>query len=128
MAGYSPYFEKLFYGPFKEATLGHYVIIEPKADALVTLISIVTCGFDLKRINKENGITFLTKLERFLVTKFTDSVDDLLMLSDKYDFAIVHEKCVEFVSDLKDDPFFQLRLADKYELEEVEVINNSSLL
>ena len=50
-----------------------------------------------------------------------DSVDDLLMLADKYDFAIVREKCVEFLIDSK-DPLFKLRIADKYELAEVEVI------
>jgi len=59
LTAYSPYFEKFFYGPFKEAASGHYEITEPKAEALVTLISIVTGGFDNKKINKDNGITFL---------------------------------------------------------------------
>ena len=44
------------------------------------------------------------------------------MLTDKYDFSIVHKKCVQFVINFKEDPFFQLRIADKYELKEVEVI------
>ena len=48
-------------------------------------------------------------------------VDDLLLLTDKYDFAIAREKCVEFVTDCKDDPFFQLLIADKHELKEAEV-------
>ena len=51
-----------------------------------------------------------------------DSVDDLLMLTDKYDFAILRKKCVKFLINLKDDPFLQLRIADKHELREVEVI------
>ena len=50
-----------------------------------------------------------------------DSVDDLLMLADKYDFAILREKCLEFVIDCTDDPFLKLRIADKYELKEIEV-------
>ena len=44
------------------------------------------------------------------------------MLSDKYDFAVVRQKCVEFLTGFTDDPFFQLRIADKYQLAEVEVI------
>jgi len=44
------------------------------------------------------------------------------MLSDKYDFDILREKCVEFVIDCTDDMFFQLLIADKYELDGVEVI------
>ena len=55
------------------------------------------------------------------------SVNDLLELTDKYDFSILREKCVEFVCDLNDDPFFQLRIADKHELIEVEVTILSSL-
>ena len=50
------------------------------------------------------------------------SVDDLLDLADKYDFAVVHQKCAEFLIDRKDDPLFALLIADKYELKEVEVI------
>ena len=59
-------------------------------------------------------------IKRALILSY--SVDDLLILSDKYDFAIVRQKCVEFLSDLKDDMFFQLRMADKHELAKVEVI------
>ena len=44
------------------------------------------------------------------------------MLSDKYDFSIVREKCVEFLIDCKDDPFFQLPIAVDYKLEQVKVI------
>ena len=54
--------------------------------------------------------------------KYIYSVYDLLELSDKYDLTIVHQKCVEFVIDCKDDPFFQLRIADKHELKGIEVI------
>ena len=43
-----------------------------------------------------------------------DLVDDLLVLTDKYDFAILREKCVEFVSDYNDDLCFRLRTANKY--------------
>ena len=58
LVGYSPYFDRLFYGPFKEATTGRYVITEPKAEALVTLISIAA-SCDFKMINKNNGIYYI---------------------------------------------------------------------
>ena len=62
MAGYSAFFEKLFYGPFKEAITGQFEITEPKAEALIALISIVA-NFDYKKINKDNGITFCFELK-----------------------------------------------------------------
>ena len=68
LAAFSPFFEKLFYGPFKESKTGIFQMIEPKAEALVSLISIVA-RCDFKRINKNNGITFFEQKQiiKFLV-------------------------------------------------------------
>jgi len=55
------------------------------------------------------------------------AVDDLLELSDKYDFAVVRERCTQFLMasvDMVDDAglLFNLRIADKYGLAAIEVI------
>ena len=57
LTSYSPYFHQLFFGPFKEAATGHFEIIEPKADSLATLISLLDPNSrDCEMIDIENGI------------------------------------------------------------------------
>ena len=87
------------------------------------------CIFYLQYVNfrifilfiPHSKLNFISFLFWTLILRL-DLVDDLLMLTDKYDFAIVRQKCVEFLINLKNDPFFQLRIADKYKLAELEVI------
>ena len=69
LAVYSPYFEQFFYGANTEAASGHYEIIEPKAEALVTLISIAA-SCDFKKINKENGINYIFRSRKTILAGF----------------------------------------------------------
>ena len=60
LASYSPYFHQLFFGPFKEAATGRYVITEPKFNSFATLISLLDPNIlNREKINRKNGITFL---------------------------------------------------------------------
>ena len=96
------------------------MVVEPKADALATLISLLDPSrLDSVKIKKDNGMTFF--LNQWFLDTDSDSVDALLSLSDQYDFAIIRQKCVEFLIGCTDDPFFQLRISDKHELVDVEV-------
>ena len=60
LAGYSPYFHRFFFGPFKEAATGRFEIIEPKVEVLATVISLLDPNIRNRvKIDRENGITFL---------------------------------------------------------------------
>ena len=56
-------------------------------------------------------------------TTFGYSVEDLLELIDKYDFASLQPKCIKYLINSKDNLLFKLRIADKFGLAEVEVIH-----
>ena len=49
------------------------------------------------------------------------SVEDLLLLIDKYDVAVLREKCAQYLINSSANSLFKLRIADKYGLAGVEV-------
>jgi len=93
LAGHSPVFEQLFFGPYKERESGCFEIVEPRADALETLIGLLELK-DSVVVNKTN-------------------VDALLSLSDQYNVGVVHKKCVEFLHTVGYDAF-NLQMAEKH--------------
>jgi len=97
LAASSPYFLQLFFGPYKENATGHFEMVEPKVDALKTLIAL------LNPYNESNA----TKVDK-------NNVTDLLELCVKYDVSSGIRKCVELLLKGESDWAFILNIASRY--------------